>query len=89
MFLEWELPGEQQAWEAEVAIETEHVVWRSNLLTESDRVRVGVDTGSFLGQFSGKDSLDASHVYYMRVRQQSSTGVWSDWSEWHQPFRVE
>ena len=82
-------PGQQQAWEAEVAIEIEHVVWRSNLLTESERVRVGKDTGSFLGQFSGKDSLDASHVYYVRVRQQSGTGVWSDWSEWHQPFRVE
>jgi hypothetical protein len=82
-------PGQQQAWEAEVAIEAEHVVWRSNLLTESKRVRVGEDTGSFLGQFSGKDDLDASHVYYVRVRQQSSADVWSDWSEWHQPFRVE
>ncbi len=82
-------PGEQQAWEAEVAIETDHVVWRSNLLTESERVQVGEDTGSFLGQFSGKDGLDVSRIYYVRVRQQSSTGVWSDWSEWHQPFRVE
>lgn len=48
-------PGEQQAWKAEVAIGTEHVVWRSNLLTESERVRVGEDTGSFLSQFSGME----------------------------------
>jgi len=81
-------PGQQQAWEAEVSIETEHVVWSSNLLTESEYVRVGEDTGSFLNQFSGKDSLDASHIYYVRVRQQSSAEVWSDWSEWHQPFLV-
>jgi hypothetical protein len=82
-------PGEQQAWEAEVAIETEHVVWRSNTLTESERIRIGEDTGSFLNQFSGKDGLDASHIYYVRVRQQSSADIWSDWSEWHQPFQVE
>lgn len=80
-------PGVQQAWEVEIAEgDQERIVWRSRSLTEPERVRVDQDTGSFAGQLSG---LDPSRVHYIRVRQQSDTGNWSEWSPWHQPFAVE
>jgi len=34
----------------------------------------------------GKWDIDGVNV---RVRQQSSAGVWSDWSRWHQQFLTE
>ena len=92
--------GKQKAWEVEIAqVEhaaslpggesEEHVVWRSDLLTEPERVLVGDGSGSFVGQLSSKSQLEASGIYYIRIRQQSDTGAWSDWSNWHQPFTVE
>lgn len=83
--------GKQQAWEAEIAADDagDQVVWRSNLLTEPEQVQVGGDTGHFENQLSGKNQLDASQIYYIRIRQQSDSGEWSDWSAWHQPFTTE
>lgn len=84
-------PGKQRAWEVEIAADDagKDVVWKSNLLTTPERVQVGEDTGDFIGLLAGKKQLDASKIYYIRVRQQSDTGEWSAWSSWHQPFRTE
>lgn len=84
--------GKQKAWEVEIAVgytKEEQIVWASNLMKDSDSVRVGADTGNFLSQLSGKDRLDISQTYCARVRQQSDEGIWSNWSEWHQPFGVK
>jgi len=82
--------GEQKAWEVQIAADDEgkNIVWRSDLLTAPERIQVGNETGDFNGILSDKDKLDLSQVYYIRIRQQSDTDTWSDWSAWHQPFRV-
>jgi len=84
-------PGKQQAWEVQIAVDDEgrNVVWKSMLLTVPGRIQVGSETGIFIEKLSVKDKFDSYRTYYIRVRQQSNTGVWSDWSAWHQPFRTE
>jgi hypothetical protein len=83
-------PGKGRAWEVEVAADAagESVVWESKPLAESNRIRVGVETGQFAGELTNRDQLEPSRVYYVRVRQQSDAGQWSAWSPWHQPFRT-
>lgn len=84
-------PDTQLAWQAEIASDTEgrHIVWRSGTITEGNSVRVDQDNGIFVGPLAGRLSLAAGTKYYTRVRQQSSAGVWSDWSRWHQEFLTE
>ncbi|MBN2476633.1 MAG: hypothetical protein JXB62_18630 [Pirellulales bacterium] len=84
-------PGKQAAWEAEIASDDQGgtVVWRSARLTAADRVRVGEQTGTFLGPLKGQTRLAGSPAYYLRVRQQNDAGRWSAWSPWHQPFRTK
>jgi len=84
-------PGRQQAWEVEIAADdaSETVVWRSRSLSASDRVRADADTGAFIGPLAGQRQLGAPQTFYVRVRQQSDSGEWSDWSTWHQPFGTE
>lgn len=84
-------PGKQQGWKVEIASDDDGttVVWRSNLLTASDRVKVGPETGQFLGRLAGHDRLGASQTYYVRVRQQGDAGRESLWSPWHQPIKTE
>ena len=84
-------PVKGRAWEVQIAADAagESVEWESKLLTESDRIRVGIETGRFVGVLTGRDQLDPSRVYYVRVRQQSDSGRWSGWSSWHQPFRTQ
>lgn len=82
-------PGHQHAWEVEVASDDagQTVVWKSKTFHEATELRVGADTGSFVGLTSGQQ-LASSSVFFVRVRQQSDAGRWSDWSPWHQPFRT-
>jgi hypothetical protein len=35
------------------------------------------------------DGILPKGIYFLRCRQQGSDGIWSDWSPWHQPIRVE
>jgi hypothetical protein len=82
-------PGRQQAWEVEVAADDagRAVVWKSRPVGDATQLRVGRDTGDFIGRRES-ESLAPSTLYFVRVRQQSSTGNWSAWSAWHQPFRT-
>ena len=79
------------AWEAEISAgpEGRHVVWKSNIhLTGDNRLGVNSTTGAFIGKAAGKSALDTGPIYFCRVRQRGTDGAWSDWSGWHQPFRV-
>jgi hypothetical protein len=80
--------GEGRAWEIQIAADAngESVVWASRLLSESDRVTIGTETGRFVGPLAGQQLLRPASTYYARVRQQSDAGQWSAWSSWHQPF---
>ena len=84
-------PGKQQGWKAEIAADDagKTIVWRSEGLTDPQRVKVGPDTGQFLGPLAGRDRLDAARTYFFRVMQQSDGGQESVWSPWHQPIKTE
>ncbi len=84
-------PGKMATWQVEVASadQDETVVWRSRPLTDTERVAVNVDAGTFVGPLANKAALDAGCVYHFRVRQTSDTGQMSDWSPWHQPIKTE
>jgi hypothetical protein len=55
----------------------------------SDQVVINAKHGKFVGSLMGKQTLDSGKRYFLRVRQNSFTGTVSDWSRWHQGFRVE
>jgi hypothetical protein len=84
-------PEQQAAWEVELATDRDSscAVWRGAVEGEADSVRVDQNNGSFTGKLQGRDRLDTGTKYYIRLRQQSSTGAWSDWSHWHQEFLTE
>ena len=84
-------PDSQAAWEVEIAMDREgqRLVWRSNPVTDGDSVDVDADHGSFVGKLAGRERLAPGSYHYLRVRQQSASGVWSDWSRWHQEFFTE
>ena len=84
-------PGRQQVWQVEIAADDRggNVVWKSGLIRAREKVDVSPDAGRFAGRLSGKTQLDAAEIYFIRVRQQSTNGMWSAWSPWHQPFETE
>jgi hypothetical protein len=84
-------PGGQQVWQVEItaADRGENVVWKSGSIQAREKVDVSPDTGRFVGRLSGKTLLDAAEIYFLRVRQQSTNGMWSAWSPWHQPFETQ
>jgi hypothetical protein len=84
-------PGTLDTWEAELSTDFngEDVVFRSGKAGISDSIIVSTDNGSFAGSLENKTRLATGTIYYCRVRQKSSGGNWSDWSRWHQPFKVE
>jgi hypothetical protein len=83
-------PGEQQAWQVEVAADDMggEVVWRSGMVAAPARVTVDKQSGSFVGRLRDHTQLEAGGTYFVRVRQQSDSGEWSEWSSWHQPFQT-
>lgn len=77
-----------EAWQVEVAAdgsEAANFVWRSRTLDSSDRVTVDASNGEFTN--SSEMHLIAGKIYYVRARQRARS-LWSDWSHWHQPFKV-
>lgn len=83
--------GESGGWELELANidKPGDVVWKSNLIQDSIRVRIGVDTGIFLSDLANQSRLAPSTVYVAHVREKNRVGEWSAWSEWRQPFKTE
>ncbi len=82
--------GGQQGWEVEVAVDDEgkQVVWKSDLITSGQRIKVDAQTGRFMGSLTGEKQLGAKTIYFVRVREKGNASGWSEWSGWHQPFRT-
>jgi hypothetical protein len=69
--------------------EGKSVVYKSKPRLPGDRVVIDAGHGTFVGTLAGKKALASDKTYYIRVRQGSDDGTLSDWSRWHQGFRVE
>lgn len=84
-------PGGLAAWEVELSSDYngDDVVFKSKLLGREEELEINQSTGSFLGTSAGHSALASGKTYFCRVRQKSSFGVWSNWSRWHQGFRVK
>jgi hypothetical protein len=84
-------PGNAGGWEVELAADYEgkSVVYKSKPRLPGDRVVIDAGHGMFVGSLAGKKALASDKTYYIRVRQGSDDGTLSDWSRWHQGFRVE
>jgi len=65
------------------------VVFVANKLSDQASVKVSKTTGTFTGTLEGKEALVSGTTYFARVRQKDSVVGWSEWSRWHQPFKVE
>jgi hypothetical protein len=84
-------PGKAGSWEAEIATDYNgmDVVFKSAEAVDRESIKISRDNGNFTGSLASGDRLVSGALYYCRVRQKSSGGSWSDWSRWHQPFKVE
>lgn len=81
-------PGNQNAWQVELAADPsgDAIVWRSGEHKDPQRIRIDVDSGVFTGRLGAGGQLSPAATYFCRIRQQSDSGQWSQWSPWHQPF---
>lgn len=84
-------PGKPGGWEVEVAADYDgkSVVYQSRSILSGDRVAIDTGHGTFVGTLTGKSALASGKTYFVRVRQGGDAGALSDWSRWHQGFRVE
>lgn len=83
-------PGSLETWEIEIA--TDHsgndIVFKSGNPGTGDLIIVNTVTGIFSGSLKDHHALKPGTIYFCRIRQKSTNGVWSEWSRWHQPFKV-
>jgi hypothetical protein len=83
--------GRAAAWEAQVSTRPEEggVVWTSAAVKGNGRsLRVSAGSGAFIGARSGKRDLAPNTLHWIRVRERIPAGSWSNYSEWHAPFRT-
>lgn len=83
--------GRQAGWNFELAEDADlaKAVFISNELGVENRGIVTSATGEFRGVLAGKNQLESGRTYVARCRQKNDAGTWSQWSPWHQKFRVE
>ncbi len=83
-------PGDLAAWEVQIAtdIDGQNIVFKSGQLGREEHMTVNSHQGDFLEDLQDNSELSPSYTYFCCVRQKSKNGKWSDWSHWHQPFRV-
>lgn len=84
-------PGELAGWEIELASDYNgsDVVFKSNVLGTEEKAVVDQSNGIFSGSLADKSALSSGKIYFGKVRQLNSNGEWSEWSRWHQGFKVE
>ena len=84
-------PEKLENWEVELASDYEgkDVVFRSKKIVNIEKVNIHSGNGNFLGSLEGYSSLSSGKTYFCRVRQKSTNGEISEWSRWHQGFKVE
>jgi len=82
--------GQLTAWEVQIAtdIDGQNIVFKSGKLGREEHMTVNSHQGDFLENLQDSSKLSPSYTYFCKVRQKSKNGKWSDWSQWHQPFRV-
>ncbi len=82
--------GKLKKWEVQLTEDSEgtSLVYTSSSIHKQEYTTVNLTNGRFTGSHAGKSKLNTG-TYYCRVRQQSTNGMWSDWSRWHQVFAVE
>mgnify|MGYP003649586099 CR=1 FL=1 len=83
--------AELAGWEVELASDYEgnDVVFKSDFLGTEEKVVVDASNGVFSGSLEGKTALSSGEIYYSRVRQKNTEGFYSNWSRWHQGFKVK
>lgn len=83
-------PGTLETWEVELATDNtgSDVVFKSSDVGTEEKIMISTDNGTFAGSLLGRTQLAPGAIYYGRIRQKNSNGMWSEWSRWHQPFRV-
>jgi len=84
-------PGSLDTWEVELAKDYSgnDIVFKSGRLSSAAQVVISTGNGKFTGSLGDRIGLMTGEIYYCRIRQKSTNGSWSEWSRWHQPFRVE
>jgi hypothetical protein len=82
--------GQQESWEVELAADFtgSDIVYKSIIQGNNASVIINTEKGAFRGTLSGKTHLLPGITYFCRVRQKGTGTDWSDWSRWHQPFKV-
>jgi len=84
-------PGNLEAWEVELAsgVNGNDVVFSSQPVKDREQIVIDPNTGTFTGSLQNNIQLLPGTTYFCRVRQKSTNGQWSDWSRWHQQFKVD
>jgi hypothetical protein len=82
--------GKQEFWETELAgdFSGNDIVYKSKVQGKNTSIIINSETGTFTGTLSGKTHLLPGTIYFCRIRQMGTGTIWSDWSRWHQPFKV-
>lgn len=83
-------PFKMDGWEVELAADFigNDVVYKSANQGIKESMIISSEMGSFAGSLTGQTHLIPGNTYFCRVRQKSTNGQWSEWSRWHQPFKV-
>lgn len=82
--------GKIEMWELELATDSEgnNIIYHSFSMDTEESITINTQSGTFVGSLKDKFQLTAGYTYFCRVRQKICRGPWSDWSRWHQPFKV-
>lgn len=82
--------GKSGSWEFELATDRngKNIVYKSNKLAPFNESIINIKNGRFIGIFEKQDKLNSGTTYYLRVRQSNEDGIFSEWSRWHQSFKV-
>jgi hypothetical protein len=78
-------------WEAEAATDPDgkDIVWKSKTLPGAmTRLTINTMQGRFVGSRAGQTQFSPDTICWLRLRQKSAAGDWTEWTAWHAPFRT-